>query len=389
MTKLLPVYMAVIRLKRRDAVMMALGVTAGILLSVLISPSPQNCIALTKRMLFSSETNFSQLLSQPGPAPEENNFELKRPLFVAVVVPREPSTTASAIESTWGSGLHDLELFTVRRLAGDSAKTLELEWDDARLVYRVLALLYDKYTDHRYNWFIVVGEDTYVRVNTALQVLANLNPEDPLFVRRDGMAKLKLTQKKQSPSGSNDRSCAPSTGLVFSRGLLKHVAPVVEECLEEEGAASWALEREADMERCVSRKLGARCLWNHELPVRCGLCVCVSACVYLRACMCFVCVCACAVLQIRYTLAIPLHSCILVYVIVIVVFVHVHTSQTEQLFVDAGAPGDSVPSGALTVHGVQDPAHMRMLHHSYLKIALNASEALTQTLRSELSKESS
>ena len=257
-----------VRLKRRDAVLLSLGVGVGVLLSVVISPSPQNCIALTKRMLFPSESNFSHLLQQPLPAPEENNFELRRPLFVAVVVPGEPSVTASAVESTWGSGVLDMELFTTRRLAGDSAnKTpLQLEWDDPRLVYRVLALLYDRYTDRRYNWYMVVGDDAYVRVNMAVQVLANLNPEEPLFLQRDGMAKLKLGQKKLAPS--SDRGCAPSTGVVFSRSLLKAVAPAVEECLEDEGTASWAVDRKTDMERCMARKLGARCLWSHELEVR-------------------------------------------------------------------------------------------------------------------------
>ena len=268
------VYMAVVRLKRRDAVLISLGVAVGVLLSVVISPSPQNCISLTKRMLFSSESNFnfSQLLQQNLQAPEETNFELRTPLFVAVVVPREPSVTASAVGSTWGSGLLDMELFTTRRLAGDlvTKTPLQLEWDDARLVYRVLALLYDRYTDRRYNWYMVVGDDAYVRVNAAVQVLANLNPEEPLFLRRDGMAKLKPGQKKLSLS--SDRGCAPSTGILFSRGLLKLVAPAVEECLEDESTASWAVERKTDMERCVARKLGTRCLWSRELQVRhCGL----------------------------------------------------------------------------------------------------------------------
>ena len=266
------VMMALPRLRRRDAVILTLGVTVGVFLSVIISPSPQNCIALTKRMLFSSETNLSLLL-QPSVLPaEENNFELRRPLFYAVVVSKEQSAAATAVGKTWGSGLADTEMFTVRRLAGDSAKWPEMAWNDARLIYRLLSLLYDKYTDHRYNWFMIVGENSYVRPTTAVEVLTNLDPEDPLFLRRDGMAKLKLNQKKLGPFGTTDRGCVPSSGVVFSRGLLRHVAPVVNECLEDEGAASWSLEREADMERCVARKLGARCLWNHDLQVRARVC---------------------------------------------------------------------------------------------------------------------
>lgn len=305
--------------------MVTVGATVGIFLSVFISPSPQSCIALTKRMLFSSENN----LTLQTPALEENSFEFRKALFVAVIVPGDPS--ASAIGNTWGAGLSDMELFMARRLAGDSTSVnkapLQPEWNDPRLVYRVLALLYDRYGDLSYNWYMVVGDDAYVRVNTVVQVLSNLNPEDPLILRRDGIAKLKLVQKKPGPLGPTERGCSLSAGIVFSRGLLKQVAPVVEECLEDEAIASWATERKADIERCVSRKLGARCLWNHELP-------------------------------------------------------------TEQFFVDAASlSGHDGPTGALSVHGLNDPAHFLSLHYSYLRMALNASESLSQTLRNELAKE--
>ena len=63
----------------------------------------------------------------------------------------------------------------------------------------------------------------------------------------------------------------------------------------------------------------------------------------------------------------------------------------EQLFVDAdtagGGGGNGFPTGALAVLDLAGPTHMYMVHHHYLKVALNASEVLSQRLKNELSKE--
>ena len=110
------------------------------------------------------------------------------------------------------------------------------------------------------------------------------------------------------------------------------------------------------------------------------VCVCVCVCFFLNVCvLCVLCVCVC-VCCVCVCCACCVHVCVRVCVCV-------YTIQTEQFFVEAGAvPGRDDPPGALTIHGLHDPALLLSLHHSYLRMALNASETLSQTLRNELSK---
>lgn len=154
-----------------------------------------------------------------------------KPLLIAVITSiQQLMSQTIAIHGTWGKNEKDIIYFVgdVRNMPHlpHGMNIVQLEGVDDKLatwemkemaVFKYLVAHYSESID----WFIITGDDVYVKVDALRKKLNNFKPSVNVY----------MGDKRKS---GNDESCEPAPGVVYSTGLMSRVEPYLPQCLGEE-----------------------------------------------------------------------------------------------------------------------------------------------------------
>lgn len=218
-----------------------------------------------------ASTAFQKMPSQLPPASRPKTLaaelagSMRKPLFVGVVTAQSLlSTRAMAVNQTWGGKVPHLAFFSSTGSSNHGLPVVSLpDVDDTyppqKKVYRMLKYMHDNFIDE-YNWFMRADDDIYVRVEPLLYFLSKLDPSKELYIGQPGSGRAEDLQRIDLLP--HEHFCMGGPGVIFSRALLRRLAPHLEDCLQNV-VVSW--NEDVEVGRCISRKLGVQCTWNYEV----------------------------------------------------------------------------------------------------------------------------
>lgn len=201
---------------------------------------------------------------------------IRRQLYVGVMTARKLlHTRATAINQTWGKYAPKLEFYVAspnlttgpkRVQSSDSSEPLPLillpgisdGYPPLTKFFRMLEYMAEHYIEE-FNWFMRADDDSYVRMPELLDFLHQLDSSKNLYIGAPGVGRpedLGLIQLY-----TNELYCLGGPGTLFSRTLLKKLAPHLEECLAE--ATSY--HDDAEVGKCISRRIGIQCTSSNEV----------------------------------------------------------------------------------------------------------------------------
>lgn len=157
----------------------------------------------------------------------------KKLLFVGVVTTRENlGTRALGIQRTWGMEVSDLKFFSPQ--LDDNNLQLPIvslpeiknsQHSTQRVVYRALKYMLDHFIDD-FHFFMLLGDDTYVKVDMVMELLRKINPENNVHVGFGNPNNQQQINQKE-----DERYCAGGPGI-FSHSALQNLASLLDECLK-------------------------------------------------------------------------------------------------------------------------------------------------------------
>ena len=190
---------------------------------------------------------------------------LRKPLFIGVVT-KDP-TRRTAIDRTWGLHAQKLIFFSSSTKEGEPGSNPPLvslpgvndgTYPPHQKAYHVLKYVHDNFIND-YDWFVRADDDMYIRVVHLLHFLSRLNPnhEQCITGRMDSGGLENLNSGEQLYDG------VESPGTIFSRALLKKLAPHLDNCLV--NTTTSQNDADKDIGRCVSQRFGVHCTENQEV----------------------------------------------------------------------------------------------------------------------------
>ena len=82
---------------------------------------------------------------------------------------------------------------------------------------------------HRFDWFVRADDDVYVRGDALAELLARLNASEPLYIGQAGTGLQWEIGQLALAAGEN--FCMGGPGVVYSRELVRRLAPHFRECM--------------------------------------------------------------------------------------------------------------------------------------------------------------
>ncbi len=204
---------------------------------------------------------------RPKTLQQEIGASMRKPLFVGVVTAEKLlQTRAMAVNGTWGKKASKLAFFSSKGRSDFGLPVVSLPGVDdtyppQKKVFRMLKYMHDNFIND-YNWFMRVDDDIYVRVEKLTDFLSQLDPSRELYMGQPGMGKPEDLERIQLHA--NEHYCMGGPGVIYSRALLKKLAPHLDDCLVKVVSYNEDLE----VGRCISRRLGVQCTWNYQVSGR-------------------------------------------------------------------------------------------------------------------------
>ncbi|KAM3849953.1 chondroitin sulfate synthase 3-like [Diretmus argenteus] len=124
--------------------------------------------------------------------------------------------------------------------------------------FMMLKYMHDRYLD-RYQWFMRADDDVYVRGEKLELFLRSLNSSEPLYLGQTGLGMREELGKLALEHGEN--FCMGGPGMIFSRAVLRRMAPHIGTCLRE----MYTTHEDVEVGRCVRRFGGTQCVWSYEM----------------------------------------------------------------------------------------------------------------------------
>ena len=194
----------------------------------------------------------------------------RKPLYIGVMTAEKLlHTRAVTIQDTWGQYAPKMDFYIAANRT-ESLKDLPVSviglhgisdgYPPLKKFFRMLQYIAEHYID-KYNWFMRADDDCYVRVPQLMSFLNQLDPTELLYIGAPGqgrpvdLEKIKLF--------THELYCLGGPGTIFSRSLLKQLAPHLNECLSE------ATSHHDDVEvgKCISRRLAVQCTSSDEVCI--------------------------------------------------------------------------------------------------------------------------
>lgn len=169
----------------------------------------------------------------------------RRSLYVGVMTARKLlRTRAAAINQTWGQYAPGLEFYAASETSTngtpEAVESTNLPlvslpgtpdgYPPLKKFFRVLQYM-AKHHIEEYNWFMRADDDCYVRIPELLDFLSQLDPSQHLYIGASGTGKQDDLDKIRL--FTHELYCLGGPGTLYSRALLKDLAPHLEKCLEE------------------------------------------------------------------------------------------------------------------------------------------------------------
>ncbi|XP_077099525.1 chondroitin sulfate synthase 3 isoform X3 [Siphateles boraxobius] len=127
--------------------------------------------------------------------------------------------------------------------------------------FMMLKYMHDHYLD-KYEWFMRADDDVYIRGEKLELFLRSLNSSKPLYLGQTGLGTTEELGKLALEPGEN--FCMGGPGMIFSRELLRRMAPHIGACLRE----MYTTHEDVEIGRCVRRFGGTQCVWSYELQIQ-------------------------------------------------------------------------------------------------------------------------
>ena len=230
------------------------------------TPSTQTTTSKTTKEKPPTATKIDvKAANRPKSLNDEVGSSMRHPLFIGVVTAQALlPTRAKAVNQTWGTKAAKLKFFSSQDKTNYNLPVVSLPGVDdtyppQKKVFRMLKYMHDNYIDE-YNWFMRADDDIYIRVHKLTEFLSQLDPSREFYIGQPGMGKPEDLGRIKLQS--YERYCMGGPGVVFSRALLKKLAPHLEDCLKTE-VVSW--NEDLEVGRCISHRLGIQCTWNYEV----------------------------------------------------------------------------------------------------------------------------
>ncbi|KAK9974717.1 hypothetical protein ABG768_022794 [Culter alburnus] len=210
------------------------------------------------------ELNRTGNSSGAGPVPPANSF-----LYVGVMTAQKYlASRAVAAYRTWTPSIPGrVEFFSSE---GSEKVPLPIpvpvisltEVDDSyppqKKSFMMLKYMHDHYLD-KYEWFMRADDDVYIRGEKLELFLRSLNSSKPLYLGQTGLGTTEELGKLALEPGEN--FCMGGPGMIFSREVLRRMAPHIGSCLRE----MYTTHEDVEIGRCVRRFGGTQCVWSYEV----------------------------------------------------------------------------------------------------------------------------
>jgi len=204
---------------------------------------------------------------RPRSMTKEVQFNNRQFIFVGVMTSEQfLQTRAQAVSDTWGRNVAGKLTFFSSQ-ARNKSKLPVINLPDVDDSYPPLkkSLMMTKYIhDHHiddYEWFMRADDDVYIRNDKLVRLLRSLNSSDDIYLGQAGTGAKKERGKLNLLPGDN--YCMGGPGVVFSRSVLKKVAPHIEHCLLK--APKSHMHEDTELGRCIQRYVGISCTWASEV----------------------------------------------------------------------------------------------------------------------------
>ena len=211
---------------------------------------------------FTYKRNF-----RPRTLANEVQFKNRQFIFVGVMTAETfLQTRAQAVFDTWGRNVAGkLTFFSSQTHQKSKLPVISLpEVDDSypplKKSLMMVKYMHDYYIDD-YEWFMRADDDVYIRNDKLVRLLNSFNSSDDIYLGQAGTGAKKERGMLNLLPGEN--YCMGGPGVVFSRSVLKKVAPHIEHCLLQ--APKSHMHEDIELGRCVKRYVGISCTWDHEV----------------------------------------------------------------------------------------------------------------------------
>ena len=197
----------------------------------------------------------------------EVQFNNSQFIFVGVMTAKAfLKTRAQAVFDTWGRNVDGkLTFFSSQSLEKSKLPLVSLpDVDDSYPPLKKSLMMVKYMHDHHindYEWFMRADDDVYIRNDKLKRLLRSLNSSDDIYLGQAGTGAKKERGMLNLLPGDN--YCMGGPGAVFSRSVLRKVAPHVKHCLLR--APESHMHEDTELGRCIQRYVGISCTWAYEV----------------------------------------------------------------------------------------------------------------------------
>ena len=237
----------------RECLMLLAGVIVGLHVALFLK---QNQCHLTYKKHF-----------RPRRVTNELQFNSSQFIFVGVMTAETfLQTRAQAVFDTWGRNVAGkLTFFSSQTHEKSKLPLISLpDVDDSYPPLKKSLMMVKYMHDHHiddFEWFMRADDDVYIRNDKLVRLLRSLNSSDDIYLGQAGTgAKNERGMLNLLPG---DNYCMGGPGAVFSRSVLRKVAPHVKHCLLQ--APKSHMHEDTELGRCIQRYVGISCTWAYEV----------------------------------------------------------------------------------------------------------------------------
>lgn len=231
-------------------------------------------VVLDSRQLGQRNNFTAKPMASPLHQNEEKPHTMEG-LVVGVVSKQGRAQWLESVYDTWGRDAGQLLMFVGDNFnyTHPSARGLplvrlpgvhtEVNVGGANMLVSALQYLSERYVS-THHWFMLVVDNSYVRVDRLQQLLSQLSPMEILYLGRSAAGKKQqLTKLGLKP---HERYCLGTSGIVLSSALLSELKGHFGNCMHGTG-----LPEDVELGKCISAKLDIQCTQSDKVSMYGGL----------------------------------------------------------------------------------------------------------------------